>query len=94
MQKTITHKLLVPVEFDGATVTEITLRRPKGRDMKRAANTGGSNPGDATAEMIANLAEISPKLLDELDGEDWLALAETVGNFMEGRGAGARKPTA
>lgn len=94
MQKTVTYTLISPIEFNGETVTEITLRRPKGRDMKRATNAGASKPGDAAADMIVNLAEISPQLLDELDGEDWLALVDVVGNFMEKRGPGAQKPTA
>lgn len=86
-----THQLKEPVKVGKEEVTEITLRRPKGRDMKRAMNLVNT-VGDMTAAMIVNLGEVSPEVVDELDGGDWMALSDIVGNYMDS--SGAKTPTA
>lgn len=93
MAKPVTHTLKEPVTLDGETVTQLTRLAPKGRDIKRAMNLAGK-PGDLAAEMIVNLAEVTPRLVDELDAADFVALSDIVGNFMGAPGAGAPKTTA
>jgi len=89
---TIDHTLIHPGTFGGVEMTEIKLRRPKGGDMRKALNLTGA--GEITASMIVNLAEITPAALDELDGEDFMALSAIVGNFMGKQSAGTPKATA
>jgi hypothetical protein len=91
-KNTIKHPLAYPIEVDGEKITEIELRRPKGADMRKALNMTGA--GEITASMIINLAEVSPKVVDELDGEDFMALSVIVGNFMGKQSAGTPKVTA
>lgn len=93
MQDRIDYTLKFPVILSGETTTVISLRRPKGRDMKRALNMAKSI-GDMTAAMIVNLGEVSPAVVDELDAADWLALSDIVGNFMGKGDAGALNDTA
>ena len=83
---TIIHPLAHPGTFAGVEMTQIELRRPKGGDMRKALNLTGA--GEITASMIVNLAEITPAALDELDGEDFMALSAIVGNFMGKQSAG------
>lgn len=75
-----TVTLEYPFTFDGAEVTELHLRRPKMRDMKRAQKH--KDELEKTVAMIADLAEVSPKLIDELDTADFTELSKLVAGFM------------
>ncbi|PZO03976.1 MAG: hypothetical protein DCF29_10845 [Alphaproteobacteria bacterium] len=58
-----------PVSFGGETITSLTLRRPKGREIRAMNNGKGSNI-DRSFEMMANLAERPTELFDEVDAAD------------------------
>lgn len=75
-----TVQLQYPFTFEGREVTELTLRRPKMRDMKRA--NAVKDEMEKSIRMIADLAEVSPKLVEELDAEDFAALGAKLGEFM------------
>lgn len=81
----VTLELKHPFEFEGKMVTELQLRRPKLRDLKRAAKV--KDDLDKSMTMLADLAEVSPKLLDELDTEDFTRAADMLGEFMGVSGA-------
>lgn len=57
------------VSFGGETITSLTMRRPKGREIRAMNNGKGSNI-DRSFEMMANLAERPVELFDELDASD------------------------
>lgn len=61
--------LSFPVEFDGASVTEITIRRPKGRDTFKAQRAKGGEYEKGLA-LLADLCEVKQELLLELDEYD------------------------
>lgn len=69
-----------PFEFGGETVTELHIRRPKLRDMKRAAKV--KDDLEKSVTMLADLAEVTPKLLEELDTEDFTRACDMLGEFM------------
>ncbi len=58
-----------PVNFGGEAITNLTLRRPKGREI-RAMQNGKGTAIDRTFEMMATLAEREVALIDELDAAD------------------------
>lgn len=64
-----TFTLDYPVSFGGETITSLTLRRPKGREIRAMNNGKGSNI-DRSFEMMANLAERPIDLFDEIDAAD------------------------
>lgn len=64
-----TFPLRYPAEHGGVSVSEVTLRRPKGRDIRRLASGKGTNV-DVSFNMIANLAEVDPGVVDDIDAED------------------------
>lgn len=64
-----TFTLDYPVSFGGETITSLTLRRPKGREIRAMNNGKGSNI-DRSFEMMANLAERPTDLFDEIDAAD------------------------
>lgn len=64
-----TFTLEFPVSFRGETVTSLTLRRPKGREI-RAMQNGKGSAIDRSFEMMATLAEREVDLIDDLDAAD------------------------
>ena len=76
-----TIKLNYPIESEGNTVTEITLRRPKARDLKKMERGSGGDIAKSI-EFIADLAELPPSAIEELDGEDFQSLSEVVARFL------------
>ena len=64
-----TIPLRFPVDFGGERVTEVSLRRPKGREIRQTQNGKGSQI-DRSFQMMANLAEVEVELIDELDAAD------------------------
>ena len=82
-----TIKLQYPLEFRGAEVKEIAIRRrPLARDIEKMANAAGS--GTQLMLLAADLTEQPPDLLRELDAADFMALQEAVADFLPG----ARRP--
>jgi hypothetical protein len=59
-----------PVEVGGQTITELSLRRPKGGDIRRVENGKGSTI-DRSFKLMADLAEVDMAVIDELDPADF-----------------------
>lgn len=74
-------KLQYPIKFDGATINEISLRRPNVKDMRVARITGKD---DATQELnlIANLSQLTPDAIDSLDMADFVAVQKALAGFF------------
>jgi hypothetical protein len=64
----VTLPLKHPFEFDGETVTELTFRRPKGRDIKKFARI--KDTMQLMEAQVVDLAQIKPGAFEEMDGED------------------------
>lgn len=64
-----TFDLEFPITFNGERVTSLTLRRPKGREI-RAMQNGKGTAIDRSFEMMATLAEREFALIDDLDAAD------------------------
>ena len=73
-------KLKHPIQADGREVAELTLRRPKVRDIERMDKVDGQVAKAVT--LIADLAELAPDQVRELDAEDFSAVAEALGDFL------------
>lgn len=75
-----TVRLEYPFEFKGEHISEVTLRRPKMRDIKKSQTF--KDDLDKSLRMIADLAELDPKAVEELDPIDFGRLADVMGEFM------------
>ena len=73
-------KLKHPIIADGVEVTELALRRPKVRDLERMDKVAGEIAKAVT--LTADLAELTPDQVRELDAEDFTAVAEQLGDFL------------
>lgn len=74
---TLKHTVVV----DGSTYTSLTLRRPKVRDLLHAAKQGGT-AAEQEVLQFASLAGVPPKVIEELDVADYLAVQKQVQAFL------------
>ena len=75
-------KLLHPVISDGTELRVLNLRRPKVRDVILAAKLGGSDE-EKEVRMFANLCEVAPETIEEMDIADYKELQESYKAFFE-----------
>lgn len=61
-------------------LTEVTVRRPKGKDMKLAARF--KNADEADMSLIAPLTGLTDKDVDELDAVDLMAIGAIIAGFV------------
>ena len=73
--------LQFPVEIDGASVSSLTMRRPTVRDQIGFEEGKGSE-ARRIVSMMANLCEVSPDVIMDLDQSDFTALAEILQGFQ------------
>lgn len=69
-----------PVTVDGQTYTSLTMRRAKLRDQRLAAKQ--KSDVDSEITLFANLCEVPPNVLDELDMVDYAQLQEVYRGFF------------
>lgn len=94
-----TSKLLTleyPVEWNDSVVTEVEVRRPKGKDMRYLP---AMNDNVATEDIFPFLSRLLPdgmteEFIDEMDQVDLEALNEIVENFSKKKRGRARKTSA
>lgn len=61
-------------------VTEVELRRPKGKDIK---GIGKDVSLDDILKIAAKISAYSPRFYDELDAVDVMKISEVVGDFLD-----------
>ena len=76
-----TIQLDYPVESEGRTLSEITLRRPKVSDMLNASK-GRGDEAEKEIRMFANLAEVAPSAIESLDLADYQKLQQAYQDFL------------
>ncbi|HEY1505759.1 MAG TPA: phage tail assembly protein [Stellaceae bacterium] len=76
---TVTIFLETPIKVMNRDVDEITLKRPRGKQMRGL----DSDPGvmSATLKFVAALANIPPSSVDDLDAADCRAAGEVIKGF-------------
>ena len=79
MQDKVT--LEYPVTHQGVEYTELSMRRAKARDS-RDAQRGGGTAADFEIRLIANLCEVAPEVVEELDMKDYRKLTTTYEGFF------------
>ncbi len=73
--------LTAPISVDGAMRSELTVRRPKVRDMLAMENMT-KNDAEKEIHLFANLCEVSPESLYELDMADYGKLQKVYQDFL------------
>ena len=80
-------KLAEPIKIDGVAIHELNLRAPKVRDLLIASKKDLAD-SEREVNLIANLAEVSPEAIQDLDLRDYLKIQSWLQNFLS---AEARK---
>jgi hypothetical protein len=73
-----------PITISGVEVSHLVMRRPKVRDMMAAQKAGGSEAEMGVA-LVANLCEITPDDVLELDSSDWDKCEAQVQAFKQAK---------
>lgn len=73
--------LAYPIEVEGELLSQVTLRRPKARDLKHMETAKGGEIAKSMG-LIAHLAELPPHAIEELDASDFQAISEVVAGFL------------
>ncbi|EJF74813.1 hypothetical protein MCO_01891 [Bartonella sp. DB5-6] len=89
VQTSITHKLLIPVIFEGKEHTTITLQRPKTKDVQAIDKKEGI---EQTIAMITRLSEWPHEAVGELDINDLASIGEILESFIKRRDTSTGKP--
>jgi hypothetical protein len=74
-------KLSEPTKVDGVLIHELSLRRPKVRDLLIASKKDVSE-SEREVNLIANLAEIPSEAVKDLDIRDYLKIQEVLKDFL------------
>ena len=70
-----------PITVDGVVIKELTLlRRPKAGDLERLDKYPG--PVAKAVALIADLAEVTPDQVRDLDAADFMAIEVEVNSFL------------
>lgn len=73
-------KLQYPIEFNGQKRAVISMRRPKLRDFEAVENV--TNDIEKSVRLIANLSEITPDEVRELDMVDYRKVNAVLEDFL------------
>ena len=75
-------KLDHPVQADGRAVTSLAMRRPKVRDERDARRIAGDDDTEREIVLFANLCEVAPETIHELDLGDYRKLVRAFMDFF------------
>jgi len=76
--------LTSPLKIGEKIVTEVTIRRPKVRDLRamEKARGPGSTEMDQGIAMAAALCDIPLDAMDEMDAVDFASISEVLSGFL------------
>jgi len=75
-------ELKYPVEATGETITNLTMRRSKIKDRLLVAKMKTASDEEKEIRLFANLCEVEPKVIEELDEADYSNLQKVYLGFF------------
>ena len=81
-----TIELKYPVEVTGETFTNLTMRRSKIKDRLLVAKMKTASDEEKEIRLFANLYEVEPKVIEELDEADYSNLQKVYLGFFNSEG--------
>jgi hypothetical protein len=75
--------LVAPFDHGGVKYDKLTLRRPKLKDTRILSDKAEADPVGAMAEFIAQLSQVPPGAIEELDLDDFSKIKEWVSGFTK-----------
>lgn len=80
--KVVTLKLQEPIEVGGTTIAEVTIRRPKVKDLRALDQDAEGTEMEKGIAMAALLTDLTPDAIEEMDAFDFAALSEKIAGFL------------
>ena len=73
-----------PLQVGETTVNEVTIRRPKVKDLRALERLRGPGAGDIDqgVAMAAMLCDLPLEAVDEMDATDFTAISEVIAGFF------------
>ncbi len=68
------------IKAHGEPITELKLRRPKGKDYRKLKNP--HEPVSMLLDFAAHLASVPPSTIDDLDSDDVAKVIDAVSGFL------------
>lgn len=86
-QHTVKIKLKFPIKWSVGPegeklIEEIEFRRPKGKHIKKLNKDVDMDTLIKIAAKVA-VEDLTPAFFDELDGVDYIAVTEVIGDFLD-----------
>lgn len=75
-------ELKYPVESAGETINNLTMRRSKIKDRLLVAKMKTTSDEEKEIRLFANLCEVEPKVIEELDESDYSNLQKVYLGFF------------
>ena len=69
-----------PIKVDGVEVSELSLRRPKVRDLQKIESVSGEI--SKVVALASALADLSTEQVAEIDAADFVKISEAVAGFL------------
>ena len=79
-------KLNYPIESSGSTITDLNMRRSKVKDRLLVAKMKNSSDEEKEIRLFANLCEVAPNIIEELDESDYANLQKAYMDFFKSEG--------
>ena len=76
-------QLKYPIEWGSETISEVKLRRPKGKDIKGLTISGSGVGLDELVRLAGKLGTLEPGLLDMMDAVDVMEVVGKVADFFD-----------
>lgn len=80
--RTVTIPLTLPVIVEGSDHRQLIMRRSKVRDRLLVDRLGGSD-AEKEVRLFANLCEVAPEVIEDLDEADYEALQRAYLGFRK-----------
>ena len=79
-------KLNYPIESDGTNITDLNMRRSKVKDRLVVAKMKSASDEEKEIRLFANLCEVAPNIIEELDESDYANLQKSYMDFFKSEG--------
>jgi len=79
-------KLNYPIESNGENISELNMRRSKVKDRLVVAKMKNSPDEEKEIRLFANLCEVQPAIIEELDESDYATLQKAYMDFFKSEG--------
>jgi hypothetical protein len=76
-------ELKYPFEHRGANMTQLEVRRPRVRDLKDFVKDSETSVVTAMRNVIANLSQVPPEVVQEIDLEDFGPIKSWFTDFLK-----------